>query len=541
MKDTCSPQQSTAPSTSQEAPAQSGPASDQDLYGNAAVQEQLGCQSAPEGEGTFFDRLMDGTAIKTSFPFNAAFPVMGHDVALETEIEAGVNPGTLKANAFKLTVKTQKDVVKDERDKYKKLIHEEEKLQGVPLEVKQADLADFVIEFSNEEEFSLDSLGLNIAGLGQMAVNDQGVKGSVSAGFGPVSAGLAFDGTKDPWKTSLTLGFDAFDVLFGGALEKAKKAAEKQNIDFDLGAKFDAQLDLLDNATPAVRIENLKAQFDAAIGTKVSGDETGCGDFGAKAGVSLGMETDYAEGTAEDPWSKTTGKASATLTVTLFGQTFGVNMSAEDSSSGTYLEAHEAQQRLNEVALEAAYGKVCDDIASTNEADKAQVVKTLMNYLAVSYKAADVQLKAATGVSPMADYGYGPAEEIYYYNAGARKYQVSGWSEQLRAVIGRNTQAKMLHEWLVFESSAALGGEYVTSGAWEGGIDVVVDASGNFEAFHEDGSTMLGTVNGSKVTGQWFEGSDQGPFTLQIQEDGERLWGNYTQDGGRYEFALDRR
>lgn len=540
MKDTCPPQTSPPTSSTSEQSEQTA-TSEQDQYGNAFVMEQTACSSADPSEGTFFDRLVAGTTIKTAFPFNAAFPVLGNNVTLETEVEAGLNPGTLKAKKFKLTVGATKQAIDDKRSKEQKEI-DEASPRGAELATHDVPLANFVVEMSNEEEFSLDKLGVDIPGLGNAAISDQGVKGGISQAFGPVSVGLDFDGTKDPWKTSLDLGFDAFEVLFGGGLRKAKETAKEQNIDFALGANFKTKLDLLDGGSLDMRIENIKAELEASVGTLVPGEATGCGEFGAKAGVKVGMETDYAEGTAEDPWSKTTGTASTSLTVTLFGQNFGVDLSGERSASGTYLEASQAQKRLNEIALEAAYGQTFKDITSTKGIDQRRIVRSLMSDLKTSYEAADEQLKSATGVSPMSDYGYGPATEIYSENSRENRFMVVDWHDQVRAVIARNERAKMIHEWLVYKGGGTATGEYASSG-WSGAVTLSMTSDTDFEGDYGSDGTLLGTINGQTMTGVWSEsgGTRQGAFTLQIQEDGDRLYGNYEVDDEPREWIMERK
>lgn len=519
MKDTAPPTQSVpSPTTEQQS---SGPVTDdQELIGNAAVQEQMNASSADEP--TWFDKLKSGQNMTTTMPFNSKFSVMESDVVLETVVSVGANPGTLKMDSFKLKVGETKEDIEDG-----------EKVEN--------DLIGFEVEITNGDELQLDKMGVSLMGLFDAGFEEGGDKGTTRLGNDKLGAGFTWDGSKEPSQYLLNLDFDVFQVLFGAGLEAAQKEAGEVGLDFDLGATFSSDLQITDD--PGLRLEHMKGDFNASVGAKATDKETGVGEFGAHAGVAVSMETDYAEGTAEDPWSKTTGKASASFNVTLFGQTFGFDAAIEDSAQGTFWEQVAAQERMNEVALEAAYSQVVRDINDIGTADRGDAVDAIMGYLTTGYTEACTQIEKTTGVNPMKNYGLGPPTKLYSQFNGQGAWRIEDWHDLLRAVTGRSERAKMIHEWIIYQGhdSLSVGGDYTASGGWSGPMTVseIIDGSVDFEF---DGGTMMGTIKEQIITGKWFDNSgDEGDFTLQVQEKGDRMWGHWTGDGEIFEWALDRK
>ena len=101
-----------------------------------------------------------------------------------------------------------------------------------------------------------------------------------------------------------------------------------------------------------------------------------------------------------------------------------------------------------------------------------------------------------------------------------------------------------LHEAITWTGGFEVDGDYIAEGAWSGDVFLGVSGEtliGDYEGELGSGS-LQGSVKGQVITGTWY-GNDgsQGSFALQIQDEGNHLFGRWDMDDDNWrDWSLKR-
>ncbi len=351
-------------------------------------------------------------------------------------------------------------------------------------------------------------------------------KGELSASYSKGAFGLGVSYSTE--KVTITSSMDVIAALFGAkAIEdKVKEWTESlgEGINATVTAQLPFEASLVIPLKKPLSLQMDKVSFKPNFGIKMDA----LGAVGFDAGASASIESDYATGEPGDEFSTTTGKTEAHIKVIILGQEFGPESETETTQKGTLWESVEMQKKLLALCAEKAYLSVHDKQIGNDSADKSTLVNDFESSLQTNWKEGVRVIMAEKGVN--IDAVRAVNLDIYYVNANV--CYVQNESDIINKVIAANNKAKIVHEAIVFNGLGDLSGQYqAKSGGWN--TVITLKKEGNVITGVYENGQFSGEISGQIIKGDWMQDNGNGgygEFVLQVQENGKRLSGNWTDE-----------
>jgi hypothetical protein len=374
----------------------------------------------------------------------------------------------------------------------------------------------------------LNSLGVSIGNLA-MNLNTEEGKEEFSAEYSlnGVGIGLALDKENLAIKPKM----DVMALLFGPQIEAAvKKWSEELGEGIEASVKASLPFEgtfLIPLQQPlSMRVDkmNFNPEFSFKIITNAANG------IGVDVGASASIESDYADGSDGDEFSTTTGTVKTHMKVIVFGEEIGLETEATSTQKGTYLEIHEMRNKLLGICAKEAYKRVQSQFAGNDSAD-SESLATLFNSTVESTWNEGVSLIKVKSDVNVEELNFDNSLE--YVNKGG--YRIEKNVDIINKVIQKDETSKMVHEAIVFTNIDEISGQYeAKSGNWN--TIISLSKNGNVINGEYDGGSLSGNLNNQIITGLWYEEGESGgngDFVLQVQEKGNRLYGEWIDENNQ--------
>jgi hypothetical protein len=318
-------------------------------------------------------------------------------------------------------------------------------------------------------------------------------------------------------------------ILFGPQIEEAvKKWSESLGEGIEASVKASLPFEgtfLIPLQQPlSMRIDkmNFNPEFSFKIITNAANG------FGVDVGASASIESDYADGSDGDEFSTTTGTVKTHMKVIVFGEEIGVETEATSTHKGTLWESVEMQKKLLGICAKEAYKRVHSQFAGNDSANSSSLATLFNSTLESTWKEGVSKVNEEQHVNIDAV----RAVSLNIYQGNANEFHIENEADIINKVIQEDETSKMIHEAIVFSSVDEISGQYeAKSGNWNRIISLT--KNGNNITGEYEGGSLSGNLNNQIITGLWYEEGESGgngDFVLQVQENGNRLYGKWIDE-----------